>query len=185
MRGLLATGSGRVICLTDPRPELIEIVDIAQHLSYLNRWVGALSTGVSVAVHSVLVSRMFGNPAEAIAALLHDAPEAYVGDVSAPLKELLPEFQAIEDGWADAIVARYGYDWRKLGDRLKRADRDVLMAEAEQHGSSVHVGVITDNLGGTYCSGEGIIVPKKSPRQAERMFLNEWRALRHAIGEAA
>lgn len=97
------TASGYPFWVLDPRPEDIRIEDIAAHLSRICRFGGALKDDVpnipplrsmvfvetySVAQHSVLVSRNV-HQEFALEALLHDAAEAYVGDVIKPIKLLL------------------------------------------------------------------------------------------------
>src|SRR6516225_5362704 len=64
-------------------------------------------------------------------ALLHDAAEAFVGDVTRPLKQLLPEFRRIEANVQSAIIKRFGMDpgyWKIIKD----ADLRVLAAEQAQ-----------------------------------------------------
>lgn len=85
------TASGRAFWSLDPRPEDVRIEDIAAQLARICRFGGALKPGVSfysVAQHSVLVS--YNVPEEyALEGLLHDAAEAYVGDVIKPIKSAL------------------------------------------------------------------------------------------------
>lgn len=95
------TASGYPFWSLDPRPEDIRIEDIAAHLSRICRFGGALKEKAfnaagsyefieiySVAQHSVLVSQRV--PQEfALEALLHDAAEAYVGDMVKPVKASL------------------------------------------------------------------------------------------------
>lgn len=82
------TASGRAVSLIDPDPDSISIRDIAAHLAKLCRFAGATATHYSVAQHSMLVSKLVADlgPQAAMYGLLHDAHEAYCGDVSTPMK---------------------------------------------------------------------------------------------------
>lgn len=85
-----------------PFENRINIEDIAAGLSNTCRFAGQCHWFYSVAEHSVLVSHVV--PDEyAMIGLLHDAAEGYVGDVPAPLKQLLPDFRRIEDSLQQAI----------------------------------------------------------------------------------
>lgn len=85
---LFQTRSGKVIVLTDPDPMLLNLEDIAHHLSMLCRFNGACTEFYSVAEHSVRVSTAC--PSElAEWGLMHDAHEAYLGDPSRPLARAL------------------------------------------------------------------------------------------------
>lgn len=84
----ITTVSGRRISLIEPDIATIRIEDIAHSLAMQVRFNGHVRDFYSVAQHSVIVSRIVeGNvPGLALAALLHDAAEAIVGDVVQPLK---------------------------------------------------------------------------------------------------
>jgi hypothetical protein len=75
-------------------PGSIDLLDIAHHLSQLNRFTGACSRPYSVAEHSLLVCHLVEQqgvrtPAVLLAALMHDAHEAYTADLSSPMKQVL------------------------------------------------------------------------------------------------
>ena len=118
------TCSGKSYDFLDPKTEQIDLHDIAQALSMTCRYNGHSSFFYSVAEHSVLVSRLIESyePAYAFEALMHDAAEAYVGDVVSPLKGLLPDFQAIELLCEEVTEQKFGLalDWRE---KTKAADR--------------------------------------------------------------
>ncbi|MHB8565280.1 MAG: metal-dependent phosphohydrolase, partial [Acidiferrobacteraceae bacterium] len=123
----ILTHSGRMVDLMDPQPSMIDFGDIAWALSQLCRYTGHTRYPYSVAQHSVLVSHHVPKSLEA-QALMHDAQEAYIGDLSSPLKRLVPEYGVIEDRVAKAIAERFGLP-EKLDESVKRADLQALMTE--------------------------------------------------------
>ncbi len=81
------TISGRTFSMFHPKPEDIDIVDIAHSLALQCRYRGITKTFYSVAEHSVRVSQLIEHDKElALWGLLHDASEAYIGDIIRPLK---------------------------------------------------------------------------------------------------
>ena len=103
----MSTYSGGMFWLLDPRPEEVEITDVAHALSMLCRYNGHISGFYSVAQHCVLVSEHC-NPKFALYGLLHDTAEAYTGDIISPLKKLLPNYKVIENKILKAICSKYG-----------------------------------------------------------------------------
>ena len=89
-----------------PLVEEVSIVDIAHSLSQLCRFTGHSRSFYSVAQHSVLVSQNVPAGME-LAGLLHDTAEAYLGDMSAPVKRLFPDFEAMELRVLAVIAAKY------------------------------------------------------------------------------
>lgn len=81
----MQTACGNQFWPLDPRPEEVDIGDIAHALSMLCRFGGHCTHFYSVAQHSVHVSELVA-PEHRLWALLHDAAEAYLGDVVRPLK---------------------------------------------------------------------------------------------------
>ena len=100
------TASGILLDLADPDPNAICLRDVAYHLAGLNRWTGA--SRITVAEHSIEVARRC--PSDRAAwGLLHDATEAYLGDVSSSLKRLIgTPYRALEAAWDRSIATRFG-----------------------------------------------------------------------------
>ena len=125
--GWIQTISGKAFFFEDPRPEDIDIGDIAWALSMQCRYNGHVRDFYSVAEHSVLVSQIV--PWEfALEGLLHDASEAVMGDLVRPLKQLMPAFAEMEAKIEEVIAKKYGliYPWPK---EVKEADNILLMTE--------------------------------------------------------
>ena len=124
------TYRGRKFHTLDPLPEEIHIDDIAHALSMQCRFNGHCREMYSVGQHSILVSRVVPER-YAFAGLMHDAAEAYIGDMVRPLKNHLPEFRKIESRLMGAIHARFGIDMNEEMEReVKRGDNILLATEA-------------------------------------------------------
>lgn len=137
----LTTAIGREIDPGDPEgafsPGNISksdlLLEIAASLSQVHRFSGNLGP-LTVAQHSVGTSSFLnaGQPG-AILGLLHDATEAYLGDLPTPLKRILPGFKALEERYQNTILPRFVH----AGDlrdpvwtmRLHKADLWALEAE--------------------------------------------------------
>ena len=106
MKASSRTASGILVDLANPDPAAISLHDVAYHLAGINRWTGA--SRITVAEHSIEVARRC--PSDRAAwGLLHDASEAYLGDVSHHLKRLIgPTYRALETAWDRAIATRFG-----------------------------------------------------------------------------
>jgi hypothetical protein len=85
----IVTYSGQTVNLLDAKAESVNITDIAHALSHINRWNGHAASPYSVAAHSMGVAKHFVDPVEKLAALLHDAHEAYLGDITKPMHRTL------------------------------------------------------------------------------------------------
>lgn len=103
----IITASGVLFNLIEPRVEDVQAFDIAHGLAMKCRWAGHTSVYYSVAEHSVRVS-MRCAPDDALAGLLHDAAESYLGDVSSPLKRRLDGYREIENRLLAVIFKRFG-----------------------------------------------------------------------------
>lgn len=118
------------------RPEISEftINDIARNLSNLCRYTGSLEKFYSVAQHSFLVSMQLekiGLVHLAMEGLMHDASEAFLGDVASPLKQMLPDYKKIEYKVEKAIFDKYELPF-PMDKQTKNADTAVFVAERAQ-----------------------------------------------------
>jgi 5'-deoxynucleotidase YfbR-like HD superfamily hydrolase len=118
----------------DPAPDEIDIADIARALGNQCRFGGHCRVFYSVAQHSVIVSELVeqrgGDAEDVFAALMHDASEAYLGDMPHPIKHRSPlgaAFKAAEAHLEAAIRDRFGI--RADVPEIKRADRALLATE--------------------------------------------------------
>lgn len=126
----IQTYSGHLVDVMAPDPAMITIEDIAHHLSLTCRFGGAIRDFYSVAEHSVHVSYLC-DPEDALAGLLHDAAEAYVGDIPTPLRSLSPGLNEAEGKILDVIARKWlgRESWTKP-ESVKRADTRMLSTEA-------------------------------------------------------
>lgn len=133
MEPWIQTFTGKRVVPTNVGTDDVEIRDIAHSLSLINRFTGHTPKPYSVAQHSFLVSclcpkefRLWG--------LLHDAPEAYISDISRPLKL---HFAASSGSWLkdterrvmDSICLKYNLQ-RDEPKCVKEADDTMLANEA-------------------------------------------------------
>lgn len=129
----ILTWTGKQFWLTDPRPEDVCIEDIAHALSNICRFGGHSKRFYSVAEHSMSVAN--GVPASVKAwGLMHDAAEAYVGDVTSPLKRSIgmEGYAEIENRILMTIFERFGLAAGKelwLPKAVKEVDFKMLMTE--------------------------------------------------------
>lgn len=112
-------------------PGKITVEDVAHALAHLNRYTGHARMPISVAQHSVFVSKLLDLDTQtAMYGLLHDVHETVVSDVNWPMKKSMPP--AVRD-WYEHIAARadealfkvFGVEWPVPPDiaaLIKKAD---------------------------------------------------------------
>jgi hypothetical protein len=159
----LQTFTGKIVDIENPTPEMIDIQDIAHALSMSCRFGGHCRDFYSVAEHSLLVETMGRPMAREIEGrkpgrerfqdkdydrlnlilLMHDAAEAYTGDLTTPVKRTIDSFSFVKEGvctptmelehrWLSAIGRAFG-----LGEALN--DLPPVVQEADQQALSVEV----------------------------------------------
>jgi hypothetical protein len=167
------TFTGRRFWPLDPRAEDIDIRDIARALSMICRFNGHVRAFYSVAQHSVIVSHHV-SPDYALYGLLHDAAEAYMGDMSSELKHssAMAEYRLFEDALKRTIYHRYGLNPYGEPSGLKTIDRALLQDEIREVALNAGVRQV-------YCQGPGlgITITPWEPAIAERRFLERFDVL--------
>jgi hypothetical protein len=151
----------------DPRPEEIDIQDIAHSLARTCRFNGHGAAFYSVAQHSCIVSSQCG-AADKLWGLLHDAAETYLGDMVSPLKKL-PEFsfyREIEKNILLAVADKFELTPREIPIDVACTDLIALRTEARDLGLYSPEWDICDIK-----PYEWEIIPL-NPCQSEILFLN-------------
>lgn len=159
----------------------ISILDIAHALSNICRFTGHCRDFYSVAEHCVIMSKMghWTSDVQKFEALMHDAHEAYIGDMSAPLKYVSPEFKAFEKRVETVVRRRFGLP-EQLSPEIKNADIRMLAMEAK------------DVMHGNWRAWESIngVIPAQAfpdfltPKDARIKFLTRFAELYVFKGEA-
>lgn len=134
---ILHTYTGKKIDPANPKPEDFCIEDIAHALSNICRFSGNTSEFYSVAEHCVRATYLVEEQFK-LETLLHDACEAYLGDVPTPVKRLCHGYMLIEDKFYKAIAERFGVPHRMTLE-VQRADREMLKIESMELMSSFSI----------------------------------------------
>lgn len=129
MASYIETYSGKQIDFYDPQPDQIDIKDIALGLSRMPRFSGQTKWFYSVAHHSLNVAHYLPKKYK-LMGLLHDAAEAYIGDMPTPFKRNIPDFAALEQRIWCAICRKLGLN-ATLPELVKRADQIMLVSERD------------------------------------------------------
>lgn len=130
MKPVIQTYSRRIINPFEMTIDDIDIRDIAHSLSMVNRFIGHTKKPISVAQHSVYVSRICADTEYELQGLLHDAAEAYIGDMTKWVKHTpqMKCFREIEDRIQKLIFKRFNCP-EELGKNVEEADRIMVRYE--------------------------------------------------------
>lgn len=136
MNPWIQTHCGIAFDLVAPTPDMVDLEDIAHALAHLTRYTGHAKFHYSVAEHSILVwqrvCELGGDRQTQRQALAHDFAEAYVGDLSSPMKRLLGDsYRSVERRVWKAVADKFGLaptmHWL-----VRQADVEMLMTEARE-----------------------------------------------------
>lgn len=161
------THTGKMFYLLDPRPEDIDIQDIAHHLARLCRFNGAGQSLYSVAQHCCIVAQEC-SPSNKLHALLHDAAEAYIGDMVHPIK-ILPElafYREVEQSIMSAVAVAFGLESSIMPEEVACADLVARRTEARDLGIFSPEWEISD------VQPWNFTITPLDPCKAEVLFLN-------------
>ena len=168
----IQTRNGAQFNFLNPAAGDIAIEDIAWALSQICRFVGHTRTHYSVAEHSVRVARICP-PEYRMHGLLHDASEAFTGDLASPLKRMseLAGFRAVEYRAEEAVAKRFGLQSVTSPPAVKFADLTLLATEARDLLRPRHADFVLpfDPLPGR--------IRPWSARKARRLFLRMFYSL--------
>lgn len=166
------THNGLHVHPLEPKAEEISIFDIARSLSHLCRFLGHTTAFYSVAQHSVLVSK-FVPPEDALWGLLHDASEAYLADLPAPIKRdaKMITYRMAEGRLMVTICQRFG-----LRPEMPRsviiADKALLATEFRDVTTMRDLKWIIDECGVPPLAN--LRIEPLMPESAKRLFLDRW-----------
>jgi len=184
------TASGQKYWPMEPRSEEVDIEVIAHHLANQCRYNGATRHPkfprrifYSVAEHSVYVAHYIehdlGQPQFALEGLLHDAAEAYIGDLIRPLKyddAFREPFLRVEQRNEVRIATRFGLQY-PFPQAVRLADEAVTAAEVQQ--------IIAETPGEDFKTGylhdaattAPVKIAMHPPFEAKNLFMNTFRRL--------
>lgn len=179
-RGWMGTSTGRKFFPLDPRPEDVDIRDIARGLSMTCRYAGQVRKFYSVAEHcyhvSVHVPKEF-----ALEGLLHDSSEAYIGDMIRPLKHQpeMYEFRRAETAIEAAVARRFALETTpEAHEAVKEIDNRILVDEINALSACPEYYLVTPGLGDV--PRLGVHLRCWDPKRAEIMFLSRFKELTRA-----
>ena len=125
----IVTYTGKVFDFLNPKPEMVCIEDIAHSLSNLCRYTGHVRKFYSVGEHCILMALSDKCPGDPMSKLLHDAAEAYIGDMASPWKRLLQVEPTFEKTLATGV----------FGGSVREFENRILEIISEALGVSINI----------------------------------------------
>lgn len=169
------------ISLRDFNATNVDIKHIAHSLGNLCRYNGSCVDYYSVAEHCVLLSRWYRKQALnwnqlyfCLALLIHDASEAYVGDMIAPLKGYCSWIKQIENKLDIEIFRSFGLEFtEELHKKIKIYDR---MIRNDEMSRLIYPFKDLENK-------LGVSIKCWNPKRAKQEFINEYEILVRGLEE--
>lgn len=168
------TYTGKKFWPLDPRPEEIDINDIAHSLALTCRFGGHCKEFYSVAQHCIIASEYAGKDSVlSLWLLLHDASEAYLHDITSPLKPYLPKYKDFEARIMDTVAIAFNLPSLsgEIEPKIKIVDKRLLARECE---------LLMEEPPDEWGSCEGfsplpVEIKPMTPKQAEKGFIKRYR----------
>lgn len=185
---LVDTSSGRVIDLLELKPEQIEFESIAHSLSQQCRFAGHTRKFYSVAEHCYNLSIVVAGAEKleqpdlslaVLAILVHDAAEAYIGDIITPVKQSAPIIMRVEDKIMETVWQRLGINGGNMQGLIKKYDKIALASEMwallPDRGRTT-MG-ITQKMTSRLLVDMIDAAPERTPEEGRSLWLSEFAAL--------
>jgi len=165
----IETYTGKKFPLFDFDESDIDIVDIAHALSMQCRYNGHVKRFYSVAEHCILLTEYVldnfpGNYKAALAALLHDAAETYLGDMVGPIKPVFHQFSWFEANLLNCIYHKFIGDFSaSIRELIHDLDVRIRMDEKHQLLGALDWGISVPAL--------GVKIESLDPGEAKRKYI--------------
>lgn len=133
---MITNTKGEMIDIFNLKDEDITINDIVMALPNICRYGGRIPCHYGVAQHAVELARwlrIHGKQHLVPHALLHDACEAYIGDIIYPIKIQVPQFLELEDEITNLVYNKYGVD-PSLHEEFDSYDKGIVINEMKAVG---------------------------------------------------
>lgn len=133
---MIKVANGSYFDIVNPNPDEVDIQSIATALGNICRYGGHCGRFYSVAEHCVWAAclawedRCSDDIIRAV--LMHDAAEAYVGDMIRPLKQHITEYKVFEHRLMNAIGKRFSIDFDAQQQWITKYDLQMLKAEKKE-----------------------------------------------------
>lgn len=164
----------KVIDIFNMSKEDVYIEDAILSLPNICRYNGRTEKFFSVAQHSVELSRYLKSKKKEELrpfALLHDAPESYIGDIIYPIKIRFPEFLELEEQLSKLFYLKYKVPYDKeLLEEFDFYDKNIIVSEMKHLNIWEENKKLADHVQGL---DDCIITKSWKPKKARKEFVKE------------